>query len=558
MKNKKICKRISALILVGCMLTASLVGCGKKQSTDTNTKEQTTSTDQTVNTSSEKNDVTEVKDSEPEVKEPVNFTYWCPLDVNSAASITSFNDMGIMKAADEICNTKIEYTHPAAGTESEQFNLKLASLEYEDIMEWNWSAYPGGPGQGIADGVIIDLAPYLDYAPNFKRILEENPDIARQITTNEGQIYCMPGIGLNSVNVTGGFLMRGDWLEELGLEAPETIEEWETVLTAFRDKFGTEAAFSGDAGHLFGGNAFFTGGFGIHATYFLENGKVQYGPIRDEYKDYLETMKRWYDEKLIDADIFANDSKTINNKILNNEAGAMFGFIGGTIGTLMTSAKDANPDPDFSLVGIPFLSQTKGEAPKFLKYSWECRTQNQAAITTACENIEAAISYLDFWYSEEGNLLKNFGVEGVSYEMVNDYPTYTDEILKNPDGLSIAQALGKHTRSSVPSIGVLDYRYYEQFYQIEEQIDAMNLWNADTSIVYETLLPSLSPSSEEAEELAAINVAIDTYAKEETTKFIMGLRDISEYESYVETLKGMGIDRALEIYQKAYEEYLAR
>ena len=142
--------------------------------------------------------------------------------------------------------------------------------------------------------------------------------------------------------------------------------------------------------------------------------------------------------------------------------------------------------------------------------------------------------------------------------MVNNYPTYTDEILKNPDGLSIAQALGKYTRASVPSIGLLDYRYYEQYYQLEEQIDAMKLWNADTEIVNETLLPSLSPNSEESEELAAINSAIDTYVKEESTKFIMGLRDLSEYDSYIETLKGMGIERALEIYQKAYEEYLAR
>ena len=58
--------------------------------------------------------------------------------------------------------------------------------------------------------------------------------------------------------------------------------------------------------------------------------------------------------------------------------------------------------------------------------------------------------------------------------------------------------------------------------------------------------------------MATINAAVSTYVKEETTKFIMGLRDLNEFDSYVESLKGLNIDRALEIEQAAYERYLAR
>ena len=168
------------------------------------------------------------------------------------------------------------------------------------------------------------------------------------------------------------------------------------------------------------------------------------------------------------------------------------------------------------------------------------------------------MAYLDFWYSEEGSRLKNFGVEGVSYEMRDGLPYYTDEILKNPDGLSISAALGKYTRASQASVGLIDARYYEQYYQLPQQVDAVKLWNKNTDPALEVTLPAISPTAEEAEEMATINAAVSTYVKEETTKFIMGLRDLNEFDSYVESLKGLNIDRALEIEQAAYERYLAR
>lgn len=283
---------------------------------------------------------------------------------------------------------------------------------------------------------------------------------------------------------------------------------------------------------------------------------MQYGFMDDNFKDYLETMSRWYAEGLIDQDVFGNDTSTVNSKILNDEAGAFMGYIGAGIGTLMNSAKETNPD--VNLIGVPYPVAKEGDVARFLKRSWDVKAGGQAAITTACKDIEAAMAYLDFWYSEEGKVMKNFGVEGVSYEMVDGLPYYTDEILNNPDGLSMSQALGKYTRASQSSVGLIDRRYYEQYYQLQQQIDAMNLWNANTLPALEVVMPTVAPTEEEAEELASINAAIDTYAQEEATKFIMGLQDISEFDSFVQGLKDLKVERALEIQQAAYDRYQAR
>lgn len=549
--QKGLWKKLMAGILTGCLMAACLTGCqGKKEE---ESKESTSSVAEATSSAE-----TKTEESKEEPKEPADLSYWCALDSNSQSTLTSFNDMQILKDAQEIVNVNVTYTHPAAGTESEQFNLKMTNMNLEDIMENSWGSYPGGPSQAIADGIIIDLAPYLEkgWAPNFKKILDENPVVAKQITTDKGEIYAFPAIGIDAVEVTCGYIVREDLLNKVNLEAPETIEDWEKMLTAFHDELGIKSPLTGQSGQFVGENAYLAGAFDTFPGYYLRDGKVQYGYMDDNFKTYLETVARWYKEGLIDQDVFGNDTKTVNSRILNDESGAFFGYIGSAIGTIMNSAKETNPD--LLLEGVKLPVSKKGDTPRFMKRSWEVKAGGQAAITTACEDIEAAMAYLDFWYSEEGKIMKNFGVEGVSYEMKDGQPYYTDEILNNPDGLSISAALGKYTRASQASVGLIDRRYYEQYYQIQAQVDAMNLWNENTAPALEVLLPAVAPTESEAEELATINAALSTYVKEECTKFIMGLRDLNEFDSFRDSLKGMNVERALEIQQAAYDRYQAR
>ena len=549
MKNVKMWNRIAAAFLTGSLAMGCLVGCGNT--------EQKESEETKVNTSVQES-TSESEVVEPE--EPVELTYYGEI-LGASATLTNLGDMEIMQIADEKCNTKVTYVHPAFGTEVETFNLKLANLEFEDIVEYTWGSYAGGPTQAIEDGVIIDLAPYLEqgYAPNYKKLLDENPDIAKQVTTDAGEVFAFACIGDKGVSVTQGFYVRQDMLEAVGLDAPVTIADWEEMLIKFKDELGVDAPYSGVGSHLISNNSWFAGAFDTYSGYYLRDGKVQYGFLDAGYKEYITTIAKWYKEGLIDQSIFGNDSAAVNALILNDEAGASLGYIGGGIGGLMNSAKaNENANPNFNLVGVPYPVKNAGDEPVFMPRSWDARTSNMAAITAECEDIEAAMRYLDFWYSEEGHMLKNFGVEGLSYEMVNGEPVYTDLILKNPDGQDIGTMLGRYTRASNPTVGVIDGRYYEQYYQLQEQVDAMHTWNEYSDNASKVLLPAVSATSEEAEELAALESSISTYVEEELTKFIMGIRDISEYDSFVESLKQMGVDRAIEIKQAAYDRYMAR
>lgn len=208
------------------------------------------------------------------------FSYWCGLDANAASTMTSFDEMEIYKEAEKKTGVKIKFIHPAAGQEAEQFNLKIASDSLDDIMEYSWGNYAGGPQQAISDGLILPLNDYLDRgkAPNLKKLIDENPEIAKQMKTDSGEFYAFPAIGLDTVSVTTGYMFRGDWLDELGLKVPETISEWETVLTQFKEKKNAVSPFTGTTANIIASDSF-CGAFGCGSGFYLDNGKVKYGPL---------------------------------------------------------------------------------------------------------------------------------------------------------------------------------------------------------------------------------------------------------------------------------------
>ncbi|SFM27606.1 putative aldouronate transport system substrate-binding protein [Paenibacillus sp. 1_12] len=72
-------------------------------------------------------------------------------------------------------------------------------------------------------------------------------------------------------------MLRQDWLDELGLAAPETIEEWVKVLKSFKENKGATSSYTLTKAHI-GGITGFLEAFGINNDFYVDNGKVKYGP----------------------------------------------------------------------------------------------------------------------------------------------------------------------------------------------------------------------------------------------------------------------------------------
>ena len=539
--KRKAFKRLLSLAMASTMLVGCLTGCGEKPASNNESTE--TKVEESVATS----EVAEVP------AEPTKLTMWASF---TSTELKNMGEIEFLQDMEAAANVEIEYFHPVDNA-TEQFNLKIASGNWEDMVMYDWTTkYAGGATQALEDGVIIDIAPYLEeYAPNYKAYLDAHPNVYKQIVNENGQIYGFPCIGDADVSVTAGYCVRKDWLDDLNMNVPETIADWEAMLTAFKTQKGATKPLTLNESTLLKTN-FLAGAWGIATDYYVDNGVVKYGYAEPAAKDFVATMADWYQKGLIDNEVFGCNDKISRANVLNNESGAIYGFVASCIGTVMDSAKESNPE--LELVGVQFPVVNEGDVAKYMRRTAEVRSAGCVCITYKCEDVEAAIRYLDQFYSEEGIIAKNFGKEGLSYEMVNGEPVYTDLIMNNPNGLNLTDALQRYTQAPNPMIGIIDPRYYEQYYVMEQQKDAFVLWNENSEAAADFIYPPASTTTAEAEELAAIDTPLKTYVYEELAKFITGARSMDTWDDFVKQMEAMNLSRAIEIKQAAYDRYMAK
>ncbi|MGG4142524.1 ABC transporter substrate-binding protein [Paenibacillus algorifonticola] len=497
----------------------------------------------------------------PITNEAFTINYWRANDAKLTASMDNFGEMASYKKKEELTGIKVKFTHPPLGQQKDQFNLLIATKELPDVIYYNWADAVGGPEKMIEDGRIIRLNELIDqYAPNLKNIIESDPDVKKQIALDDGTIYMFPLLKLDALklNATSGPIVRKDWLDKLGLKAPTTIEEWHTVLKAFKEQDpngngkADELPFTGNWGP---GNLTklhdFSPAFGVIGGFEMKGGKVAFGPIEPEYKNFLETMAVWYKEGLIDPEIMTNDGKAFDYKITNHLAGSYLGGVFSGMGKYFNLMRET--DPSFNLTGVPWPQSPDGNAYATFNMNNKVLTYGEAITSSADKDqLKYIVQWMDFNYSPQGSDLFNFGIEGESYEKDGDAIKFTGIITDNPNGLTYDQALASYALSIMDGPINQDSKYLDALLFDQGQRDANTEWMKASS---ELTLPPIRLTMDEASTVTSIMSQVNTYLNETMTAIINGQKPISEFDKMVETIKSMGIDQAVDMHQAAYERY---
>ena len=485
-------------------------------------------------------------------RDPNTITYWTALSGNLSQTATDFGETPLGKEIQKRTGFNVEFQHPAAGQAGEKFNLIIASDSLPDIIEYSWAkSYPGGPDKALKDNLIQPLDLQKD-APNLYAYIQEHPEMEKFIKTDDGQFYGFPFIrGDEFLLTSAGPIVRQDWLDDLGLEVPETIDDWTNVLRAFKNEKGATKPLTSTVTNM---NTWgtFSGAYGTMAGLYVRDGKVVYGPSEDAYKTYLAQMNAWYEEGLLDTEFATVDAATIQTNMLNSISGAAFGSCGSGIGKWMA----AKPDEKFNLTGAKYPVLNKGDMPEFGSYEYPVTGSKTAVITVDAVSKENCAKLLDYAYSEEGSMLYNFGIEGESYTMVDGYPTYTEEITNNPDGLSMAVSLARYALSQDSGAFVQDKRYMEQYAQLPQQQAALKNWMQTN--MKEHLMPNVNLTEEQQAELATVEENLNTYFNEMNAKFITGQESLDKFDEFKAQLNARGLEKYLEYKQQAYDRFMSR
>lgn len=434
-------------------------------------------------------------------------------------------------------NVKVAWNvFPAAQTQTVLDTMFAAGSNLPDI------AFPVNDQYKLYKaGLIHDLKPFIEqFAPNIKKYFKEMPVVEALITEPTGEILQLPQVAMTG-DYLPTYLIREDWLTKVGKTYPKTIVELIDVLKAFRDEDPNGNGVKDEIPMALapGFINLLASSFDVHPNYsFYPNaqGKIEYVPITDKYKVFLDFLNMLYREKLLDPSFASQTNDKFVSMINGDLAGVTVHYIANMrnwgIDKWSGFVYPKGPEGTQYVERIPPIS-------------------GSAVITKQSKNPQLAMKFLDYiMASEDGKLLANYGLEGVTYKLENNKPVILDSVLKpssdNPDPF---RAIGSGW--NLPRIQLKETVDAAVPEKVKKLNDEMNKYLVDSYPATEI------PVTEEERELFNKGWSdMQTYQSEMMIKFIMGKADLKkDWDDYVKKLKDLGIEKKVQIEQTKYERY---
>lgn len=540
-------KKLITLFLALIMMF-SLLACNNSSEDPTTSQTPTP----TATSTPEGTDPTEAPDNSefklPIVDDKVTFTIWAGAPSVQTGMMSNDESMGVQEV-ESLTNVHIDWHHVASGQEVEQFNLIIVSQELPDSFYGGTDMYIGGLDKFIEDDLIINIKDIAEkVSPNYLSVRTIDEQTDRDTKTDTGN---WPGFYRIKKTIQPTWLgpaTRLDLLKKYNIEKPRTYDQFEEMLFTFKNESTVTQPL---AINNIGLDETFMAGFGVKNGFIVVDGKVQYGPALPGFGEYIKKMADWYSKGLIDVDFYTRgfileSDQTATGKITT----------WNTVYTFFHTTEVNAEIEGFKLTALTPPTLNEGDIRPFtINYATTSRLDGMiSTVTTSCKDPETFARFMDYFYTEEGSLYVDYGIEGVSYEYVNGKPTFTDLILSDTSGAPI-QIWGKYVYNGVA--GFYDWER-ELFPTLgEEGIAALTTWDID--FVDTQSMPSVTPTADESREYSVLFNDIQTFIQENVSRFITGTKPISELDAFLDQIRnGMNLNRVLEIQQAALDRYYSR
>lgn len=543
-------KKAVAIFLCMALLAGTAAGCGNSGAEPENGQaaesEKAPVSKESDSNSEQGSESQEASNLNPEgfpiVNEQITLTVYGQRDQNQAP----WKDMLVMQEYEKMTNIHMDFQEVPADGFAENKQLLFASNELPDVFLRSAINQNEVSTYGVGSGQLMILDDLIDeYAPNLKKLFDENPSMKTACMAADGHIYTIPFI---NISATGKMdfkqWINTKWLETLGMEIPTTVEEFKEVLIAFRDE---DPNGNGEKDEIPLGirepsSVYALGGpwglgHQLRDTYDIdENGQIHNWLCDDKFKEYLIYLNDLYQEGLLWQEYYKNDRPAWRSNLSGELFGAMY---------MPYSDVFLNCEQDYS--GYEPLIGPLGE--KFWADGTTGVETGCYALSNTCSDPAAAIRWVDYFFSEEGGLFFAFGLEGTTYTRdENNLPVFNDEILNAEEGFMTA--LGKI--NMVPGGGFPCLRVDETDGVVASQR------TKDAAAILAPYLPEVyyakpAVSAEETDRVVAIEQDLNTYRDEAVTKFIIGEWGFDKWEEYCQTLEQIGIRELEGIYQNAID-----
>lgn len=495
--------------------------------------------------------------------------------VNKHSLTKDLNEIEWLNEIQEKAGVKIEWQQISADWDQKK-SAMFASGEIPDLLFGATADSDYVQYQGLFE----NLEPLIEKnAPNIKEMFEEHPETETLAKTENGENYGVPSYQAVWPKVSGSMLINKTWLDNLNLEVPETWEELKEVLIAFRDQDpngnGDPAdeipmTFMNDFVSRSGGADILNmlGGTGIQLTdrapygYFAEDAEVKNCFIDERYRDFIKFLRELYQEGCISQEVLTQDYSKYQSVCRADGKTAQVGLTfawesGDRFGNELKS----------QYIAIPQIK--KDESVTNASYSYDFYGLNyhgnRVAMSSKCENKEAAMKFIDAFYDKEVSIQVLFGGMNDKDKGIQKNEDGTYQVLP-PADTALDPGTWKWTNTLADN-----GPFYIRDEMKENLILGTDMIGAlEEKSVYEDDLKNIDPktnlypqtfmkySQEDINTMAVNQANIDNIVDQTAAAWMTDpSRDIDqEWDSYVQSVLDAGLEQNLEIRQKSYEEYL--
>ena len=475
---------------------------------------------------------------------PVTVTYWYPLN---AGDVTEADLYGPgMDRLFQMTGVTVEWIAVPEAQREEQFNLLMASGSLPDIVASNVRGLKHYTSEFIPVDVYIKGNP--DRYPMLNRYCFDEY-LNAYLGEEDGHLRIIPMLATRRI---GDILMlRSDLLEKYnGGTPPVTADDWYLLLTAAKNdgKTGYMTRYQ-RAGILYRLLAGYMDC--VIEDYFIEDNTVKYGVSDPRLRKGVELARKWYAEGLIDSEYPSTNSAVWSEAMLRGDVFATHDNIQRIQWAVNDYINVQDPPVPYRIIGIgPMESPVTGKRNTVIHYP---RVRDKSASISAASKVpERILDFFEYCFTNDGFILTNFGIEGLSFTYVNGIPfpdpTYTT----------------RRARGEVPFIGstidMVKNQADELFFSYNDPLredhqltrEARDLY-MNNDFIKENWIASLSFTDTERQILAPINSELNDYRGEMLDRFIMGTESMDHWEAFVAQIKRMNLDQAIKIYQDALD-----
>ena len=466
-----------------------------------------------------------------------------------------------------------------------QYALMIAENKLPDVMIGIDEDTVGKAQVNIDGGAgyWLDFTEYLEYMPNLVAFWEKYPQMKAYDCTEDGACYSLnritPGV---YANVGGQIYYDRKAVEAVYPDPIETIDDFYDALVAVQEAYPDRKPFSISYNNMnsLRADVIIQNAFGLESRareYMLyedENGEVVLGDTTENYRAYLDFMRKLYDEKLLDNDCFVTSQDEYSASQKNGD----YVFWGGNA---LVGAKFSNNFADYGAIGA--LKSDWNEEGTFVLASGIAQGA-RVCVSADTKYPEAICRLIDFWFTEEGCTMNRNGVEGVHWDYVctNDYGVETRKFDDRFAAYKEAHPDEEYENSSVwqqQHIYIYMQTYFEGAPNFADEFDdatleeILEIGKTNPEKVTGLMAPALAVlaarkagklvneplpqryTNAETKEVATLKADISNYISTFKADAIRGVKDTlndADWNEYISTLERMGLERLMEIETAAF------